>query len=98
MSRSTRRYEFAPRLMTRFDLAVYLRCSEGWLKENLPALHAEGFPQPDGLFDRFDSAAVDAWFDRRSSLSPASGQARGLAPEPAATEKNFMKRIENADL
>lgn len=101
MSRSTRRYEFAPRLMTHFDLVVYLRRSEGWLKTHLPALHAAGFPHPDCLFDAdglFDRHAVDAWLDRRSNLLPPSGSPQQWAPEPAETEENLMRRIEDAKL
>lgn len=99
MSRSTRTYVVVPRLMTHFDLAVYLRRSEGWLNENLPKLYEEGFPEPDRLFDRnglFDGAAVDVWLDRRSNLLPPSGQAQGTASTLA--EQHLLKRIEDVDL
>jgi hypothetical protein len=99
MSRSTRKFEFAPRLMTHFDLAVYLRRSEGWLKENLPLLLAQGFPAPDQLFDRhglFDRAAVDAWLDRRAKLPLASAKAE--IPASGVSEDELMKRIDDAAL
>lgn len=87
--------------MTHFDLAVYLRRSEGWLKKHLPALYAAGFPHPDYLFGPdglFDRHAVDAWLDRRSNLLPLLGATQQRAPESAATEKNLMRRIEDAKL
>jgi hypothetical protein len=99
MSRSTHSYEYAPRLMTHFDLAIYVRRSEGWLKEKLNELFDQGFPKPDCLFDRhglFDRDAVDAWLDRRSGLF---GAPRIQAPvQPTVTRDDLLKRIENAEL
>jgi hypothetical protein len=94
MSRSTRKYEFAPRLMTRFDLAVYLRRSEGWLAANLPRLLEQGFPPADPLLGLFDRIAVDAWLDRRANLPAATA----AAPDPAMSEAVLIARIKHAAL
>src|SRR5260370_20612494 len=99
MSRSTRADQYAPRLMTHFDRAIYLRRSEGWLKENLPALFDQGFPRPDALFDPhglFDRDAVDAWLNRRSGLLVTVPEKPSA--KPSMTKDALLKRIENAEL
>jgi hypothetical protein len=99
VSRPTRTQSFAPRLMTRHDLAIYLRRSEGWLRANLARLCAEGFPAPDVIFDRnglFDRVAVDAWLDRRFNLRRAAED--GQENEAAAAEAQLLMRIEHAEL
>lgn len=69
MSRSTKLFQHAPRGMSQFDVAVYLRRSEGWLHEHLPMLLAEGFPAPDPLLGTWDKAAIDRWWNVRSGLA-----------------------------
>jgi hypothetical protein len=99
MTRSTRAFEYAPRLMTHFDLAVYLRRSEGWLKSHLPALQVEGFPPPDCLFDphgMFDRVAIDAWLDGRAKLPSALSEVG--PPKSVVSESELLKRIDDARL
>lgn len=77
--------------MTAFDLAVYLRRSEGWLAENMPALAEAGFPKADTLFDRrglYDKAAVDRWLDQRHGLIEAA---------PRDWEAELLGRIDDDD-
>lgn len=74
MSRSTRLFQHQPRGMTRFDLAVYLRRSEGWVDDHIEALAAAGFPQADPLLGTWDKKAIDRWWDGRSGLQDATDQ------------------------
>ena len=63
------RIAIAPAFMSTRDVATRLGRSYDWLRDNLPDLVAQGFPERDRLVKLYHAADVEAWIASRAKMA-----------------------------
>lgn len=69
MGRKKPKYTPEPRLLSQFQVATLLGCSEDTLRSRLDVLEKSGFPRYDDLLRGWDGHAINLWMDSRSGIN-----------------------------